>query len=218
MTLSELIAEVQALCGHTGDTVLITTARVIRWLNEAQDDILSVCPKHIDLETKHVTALTLADATWSYSFASVSPTVENIHQVFYLDGANSRELDYLDTETFDDKYPSPADLSDGVPKYWTRRVNTIEVYPVPTASEAGKYLRLNYTKKPTAFSSGSLTATCDMTDADQGLVYYGVSEAFAAIGGQAESASDYKQRYLAWRDDYEAQKDTTELKDDDILP
>lgn len=207
MTLSELITEVQALTGRENDTVLITQARVIRFLNEAQADISKNCLGHLDLETKDSDAITMVAGTYEYSFASLTPAVLYPLRLFYMDGAASQQLEYLDTDEFDEDFPNPASLASGIPTEWTRRGSTIEIYPVPTASEAGKYIRLDYTKKPTPFAVASLSASCSMLDADQGLLYYAISEAFAAIGSKDADSVSFKQRYLAWIEDYRKDKD-----------
>ena len=307
-TLTELVAEVQAITGREADTVLVTTTRIIRWLNEAQIEIVDKCTGHIDLEHKHVTAVTLVASTFSYSIAAISPTIRHLLKVFYLDGANSKELIFRDIGEFDKLYPSPADLATGIPSYYTRRANTIEVYPVPTSSEGAateitlaetvtdttwdtagkimtgsgstwatagatlveagdvvqvvsgtnatagyyqvitvasdtsitldrsigatpsavtykilnlnKYLRLDYTKKPTVFAAASMSATCDMSDADKGLIYSAVSEAFRSIGGDKVAEADrYREPiskqgwFYSWLDDYRQQKDMRLLSD-----
>lgn len=216
LSVSELIDEVQTLVGRPDDVdpILITPARIVRWLNEAQLDIVDKCTGHLDLEHKHVTAVALAAGTFSYSITSISPTVRHLLKVFYLDGASSKMLNYRDTEEFDRDYPSPSNLATGIPSKWTRRANAIEVYAVPTSAEAGKYLRLDYTKKPTMFTTSSLSATCDMSDADTGLIYYAVAEAFRAIGGdKIVEANNYRNIalktgwYYDWLEEYQKLKD-----------
>lgn len=206
-TVGALIEEIQALTGRTDDTALITAARCVRWLNEAQLKIVNVCKGHLDLEVKDVDAITLVDGTYSYSIASFDPTLYYVLRAFYMDGSNSRQLDWLDTDTFDNEYPSPTDLSDGIPIEFTKRINSLEVYPVPTSAEAGKYLRVDYTKRPTAFSVSDLTAACDMEDATEGLVYFGVSKAFKSIGNKKTESDDYYNYFLDWLDTYRMKKD-----------
>jgi hypothetical protein len=206
MTLTELITEVQALTGREDDTVLITQARVVRFLNDAQDVIARACVGHLDLETKDADAITIATGTYSYSFAAITPAVLHLLDAYYMDGAQSYKLCYRDTADFDEDYPDPTVYS-GTPSEWTRRGSSIEVYPLPTSAENGKYIRLNYTKAPTAFSVSSLSASCTMTDADKGLIYYAVSEAFRAIGGHQAEADDYKKWFYEWLGDYRKLKD-----------
>jgi len=206
LTLSELITEVQALTGREDDAELITQARVVRFLNMAQDEIVKTCFGHIDLETKDADAITLATETYSYSFASLTPEVFHLLDVFYMDGSMSKKLHYRDTEDFDEDHPDPT-LFSGIPTEWTRRGATIEIYPIPSESEDGKYLRVDYTKVPTAFSTSSLTATCNMAMADQGLVYFAVSEAFKSIGGHPQESADYRNDFYTWLEEYRRLKD-----------
>lgn len=206
LTLSELITEVQALTGREDDTVLITSARVTRFLNEGQDEIARACIGHVDLETKDADAITLVTGTYSYSYAAISPAVLHLWNAFYMDGTSSCEMLYRDTEDFDRDYPDPTQY-DGQPVEWTRRGSSIEVYPRPTSAENGKYIRLDYAKKPTAFAVASLSATCTMTDADKGLIYYAVSEAFRAIGGHQAESDEYKKWFYEWLGTYRQDKD-----------
>ncbi|TSA52230.1 MAG: hypothetical protein D4R45_07280 [Planctomycetaceae bacterium] len=208
-TVTQNVTEVQALCGRENDDVLITTARVVSFLNFAQDRIIRRCPGHIDLETKDADAITLVASTFSYSFAGLSsPSVAYPLRLFYMNGTASKMLNYKDTDEFDEDYPSPSDGATGIPEIWTRRGYTVEIYPIPSSSEAGDYLRLDYTGKPTAFSTGSMTATCSMTDADEGLIFFALSEAFSAIGGKDQDAAKYRAKFEDWLEGYRMDKDT----------
>lgn len=304
MILSALIAEVQALTGREDDTVLVTSARVIRWLNDAQQYIVKRCIGHLDLETKDADAISLISGVYSHSFAYLSPTVQHLLDVYYMDGAQSRQLWYRETSKFDEEHPDPS-LYEGIPCEWTRRGNAIELYPTPSDSEGAyseitlaetvtattwstdgktmtgsgstwktagvtlvevgdvikivsgtnatagycqvvtvtndteivldrsigaspsgvtykfykkvKVLRLNYTKRPETFVIGTLTASSDMSDSEQGLIYFAVSEAFKAIGGKQAESDTYMQYYLAWLDDYRQQKDGLYLAESNNL-
>lgn len=207
MNLTALMAEAKALTGRTDDDVLITDARVATFLNNAQTRIVRACPGHIDLETKDATALTLVASQFSYSFSGLDPAVFHPLRLYYLDGSASKLLDWLDTDRFDDLYPSPADLADGIPHEWTRRASSVEVYPVPTSAEATDYLRLDYTAVPTAFATGSPTASCDMADADEGLIYFACWKIFKAIGNKEADAQSYMAQFFDWLDGYRRDKD-----------
>jgi hypothetical protein len=208
MTLTNLITEVQALAKRTGDTALITQSRVTNFLNWAQVRVVRKCPGHLDLETKDVTAITLVADTFSYSFASMSPVVFHPLRLYYLDGTQSKELTYLETDHFDNDYPSPADQAEGIPNEWTRRASAVEIMSVPTSSEAGKYLRMDYTKTPTAFDTGTLAGTSDMGDVDEGLIMFACSEAFSAIGNKDDEALKYRAKFEDWLDGYRMDKDS----------
>jgi len=211
LTYTEMITEVQALTGRENDTVLITSARVLRWLNEGQLEIALECTGHLDLETKHATALTLVASTYSYSFSAITPTVLHLLTAFYMDGTGSKELLYRDTEDFDRDHPIPS-LQTGIPNQYTRRGSTIEIYPAPSSAEAGKYIRLDYTKRPTDMSIAQTTS--QLVDSDKGLIYYAVAEAFRAIGGdKVAEANLYRDTvnktgwFYDWLYDYKLQKD-----------
>lgn len=217
MALSDLIVEVQALCGHQDDDVLITQSRVTNWLNWAQLRTVRRCPGHMDLETSDVTAFTLVASTWKYSFSGFSPAVFYPLRLYYLDGTQSQLLKYLDTDHFDRDYPSPADLRDGIPFEWTRRAKTVEIYPVPTSGEAGNYLRLDFTKTPTAFDTATLAGTSDLSEADEGLIHFAVSEAFSAIGNKDADVVKYRAKFEDWLDTYRMDKDSLFLAEANTL-
>lgn len=215
--LSELITEVQALTGREDDTRLITSSRIVRWLNEAQIEIVQKCIGHIDLEVKDVDAITLVAGTYSYSFSALTPTVMYPLRAYYMDGARSGEIEYLDTDEFDDEYPDPTSVTGTIPQCFTRRGSSLELFPVPSSAEAGKYLRLDYTKRPTAFTTSTLTATCDMSDADKGLIFYAVAEAFRAIGNKQAESDSWRNNFLVWLEEYRQEKDGLYLSDAKIL-
>jgi hypothetical protein len=205
LTQSELTTEIQAVTGREDDTVLITNARCTRFLNECQNKIVRVCTGHIDLETDDTTALTLVTDQVSYALSGVSPSVKHPLRLYYMDDEQSKELKYVDTDTFDADHPYPTDTS-GVPREWTRRAGDIEIWPPPSSGENGKYLRLVYTKVPTAFATGSPTATCDMSDADHGLIFYGAAHAFLAIGDR-EQFNNFMMAFTDWLSDYQKDYD-----------
>jgi hypothetical protein len=216
MTQAELVAEVQVLTGRENDTALIIPARITRFLNEGQTVVARKCLGHIDLETKDPDAMTLVTATYSYSFTALSPAVLHPIGLFYMDGASSQKLTYKETDTFDEDYPDPTQTS-GIPQFWTRRGSTIEVWPPPSSSENGKYLRLDYSKAPTAFTVAATTATCTMAEADKGLIYYAASESFRAIGNKVTEADDQKKWFYEWLDEYQRDKDGLFMNEANVI-
>ena len=142
-----MITETQALTQRVNDTALITTARVTLFLNQAQKRIAERTPGLIDLQTKDTSSLTLAADQLAYSFASFSPAVCHLLAVFYIDTTSSVPLKFMMLDEFDEKWPSPTDLDTNQPIWWTRRANTIEVWPVPSSSHE-KTLRVDYTGYP----------------------------------------------------------------------
>jgi hypothetical protein len=208
LTLAELITEIQCLSGRTGDTVLITSARITRWLNEAQDAIVRVCVGHLDLETRGSLAA-LVSGTYQYPLSAVSPSVQHVLDIAYIDGTQSKPLDYIDTDQFDDDYPDPANSGiTGIPCQWTRRGQYIEVYPVPGSAEATKVVKINYTKKPTAFAVASPSAVCSMLECDNGLIWYALAEAWVVIGQNDAEVVKYRVLFKNWlEDEYRPYKD-----------
>lgn len=213
-TCSELVAEVQALCGRTGDTVLICPTQVMRWFNEAQRDVVNRCPGLHALSFKNTTSL---DTTQTLRYALTDITlgdyteqvISSIWQVYYLDGQDSRKLHFVHTDEFDSQWPDPthADSRFDIPKHWTRRGQYIEMRPVAACGYCDKDLRFDGDVHARDFTNADSTVRySDLSEADEGLKYYALSKAWRAIGKQ-ERAYEHSIAYESWLEQYQADND-----------
>lgn len=83
-------------------------------------------------------------------------TLKDIYSIRYIDGANnSRKLLYISPRELDLLYPYKLAVTQGIPRYYTRRGGNVEVLPVPSANQANKELHVYYSKWPTALSNDS---------------------------------------------------------------
>lgn len=217
---ASLAAEVQALCGRTGDTVLITTTQVASWFNEAQRDIADRVPGLHALTFSNKTSLDVTD-TLRYALADITAGdyteqgIAHVWEVFYLDGIDSRRLTFVPTDEFDDTWldPTHADAPRDRARYWTRRGHSLEIAPLSGCGYWDKDLRFDGDFYARDFSAGDTTRTSDLSGADAGLKRYALAQAWRAIGsaggvtGALMKARDYSEQYESWLDEYKAHND-----------
>lgn len=211
LTCDSMVDEVQALVGRTGDTVLISDARVTRWLNDAQKYIVKNTPGLLGLQFKNVTSHDFATDTISYAINDITcgdTTDEapcHIDAAWYLDGAESIRLDFKPTDEFDELLidPTSSDHSGQKPTRWTRRGNYIEIAPRPSSTYNGKDMRVDGVRYAAEFTTNDSSAS-ELEDADSLLIGYAVAEAWNAIGTPEAlvKAAQRRQKFLAELADY----------------
>ena len=218
MTGQAIIDEVQAVCGRTGDTVLITDARVTRWLNEAQRIIAERVPGLHELTFKNTVSLDttvqlswpLSDITSGLSDTTTANHVVHTFATTYLDGNETRKLTYQPVDEFDCIYPDPthSDMPHTQPTMWTRRGNNIEIMPLCLTAYCDKDWRFDVGFYPVDLTVNS-TSESDLKDADDGLIAYATWKSFVAIGAEkATDAAVWRTEFYNWLDDYKGQNDT----------
>jgi len=193
MTGAELVDEVQALVGRTGDTALCDDTRCTRWLNEAQKEVVEKVPGIHNMVFKNTTSV---DTTVVLSYALTDWTVGDattqspchIFNVTYLDGNESVPLKYTHIDVWDEEFPDPthSDVPVGIPQRWTRRGNAIEMIPLCATAYCDADIRLDgdfYAEDLTT----NTTSPSDISGADQGLILYAVAQAWGAIGDEVKA-------------------------------
>lgn len=220
LTCASLAAEVQALCGRTGDTALITSGQIASWFNEAQRDIVDRVPGLHAMTFKNRTSLDVTD-NLRYALAEITAGdyteqgIANVWGVFYLDGIDSRRLSFMPVDEFDETFldPTHGDAPRDRPRWWTRRGHAIEIAPLSGCGYWDKDLRFDGDFYARDFSSGDVTRYCDLSGADTGLKRYALAQAWRAIGsaggvtGALMKARDYFEQYECWLDAYKAHND-----------
>lgn len=207
-----MAAECQALCGRTGDTVLITTGQLAIWFNEAQRMIVRECPGLHCMGFKNTASVDFTDKVAyplaDFTLDATTQTVANVFNVFYLDGLDSCRLSFVHTDEFDAQWidPTHTDAARGKPRWWTRREAAIEIVPLCSSSYYDKGLRVDGDFYATDFTSGDSTVYGDICEADEGLKYYALSKSWRAMG-QTAKAIDYSQQFDLWLDGYQHQND-----------
>jgi hypothetical protein len=212
----ELITEVRTRCGRTNDDILISESRVLDWLNEAQGDIVDNCPglSCVDMISK---SWDISHDTKRYSTADLTDINDDftlgaafITGVWFIDGNQSVKLTYLPIDQLDQQYPdlTSTDWNQGNTSVWTLRGSTsnglVEIHPACVSADSTKKLQATGTWYAKDFTGVDSTEVSDLSNADQGLIYYALKESWAAIGearGDSE-AGKYEAKYNAWLDGY----------------
>jgi len=198
LTGAALTDEVQALCGRPSNQVLLTNARVTRWLNEAVKKIAEECPDLEELQFDNtdsfdttetdiyaVNEITVGDATGE-------DTVCHIFDVFYLDGNESRHLEYIHPDDFDDEWPDAthSDIPKSRPTHWTRQGDLsggyVKMMPFCLTEYCDKDLRITGSMYPGDWDTEDTTEG-RLKDCDEAIIAYGVWKGFQAIGDEQKA-------------------------------
>jgi len=209
---SELTDEIQALVGRPDDTGLCDTTRITRWLNEAQRKIVELCPNLLSMSFVNTTSIDTTQVR-SYDLAEVSvgdvstQRICHLFEVYYLDGNESVKLPFVPSDEFDKEYPdfTHTDYSPDKPRCWTRRGYNIELYPYCATTYCDKDLRFvgDYYAEDLATDA---TAISDISNVDEGLIYYGVYKAWGAIGDE-DRCILWRNKFMGWLQDTKDQNE-----------
>ena len=228
LTCDELVDEVRDFVGRSGDTELVTEARVLRWLNKAQEEIAKRCPGLIALDLKNTTSVDFT-STMSYSLAEFTSslddvTTENrichIDKTYYIDGNESQRLKFLPLDKFDEiADPTSSDYDTGKPKFYTRRASNLEIRPFPDETYYDKDFRVDGWVYPIEFTAVDSAEESSLERADDGLIYYASMMAWKFIGGEKGIASslETERTFNRWLDDYKRQNDLMHQWEDNIF-
>jgi hypothetical protein len=227
LTCASMVSEVQALCGRTGDTVLICPTQVLRWFNDAQRDIAQDV-RGLDALTFKNTGSLDTTAVLRYAIGDITggdyttQPVMDVWRVTYLDGQDSKKLTFVHTDEFDSNWPDPthSDSVFGKPSHWTRRGSNIEIRPVCSSGYYDKDLRFDGQFYPREFTDADVTVYADISNADDLLKLYALSKAWHAIG-KIDKGVDYSIQYDAAKSHYQDYAErldawTGGMYDDDI--
>lgn len=246
LTCAEMVDEIQARVGRTGDTVLIDDTFCTRRLNEAGRKIAKACPGLHSLTFKNTTSLdvtqtlrwSLAEITSGLSDETTSNRVCHVFDVWYLYGLESSYLHFTHTDEFDMLYPDPThtDVAVNKPCRWTRRGDYIEIMPLSVCgycdNDGGGDAtlpgwRFNIGVYPREFTTNDSSAS-DISGADEGLVLYSVWKAWEEIGDQEGriEAAIAKKRWsnpnplpgekFGWLENFKAENDDLHEWDGDL--
>lgn len=205
---AELISEVKALVGREGDTVLMDSTRVRRWLNEGQRKITEACP---GLNCTYFKNTTSVDTTVVRSYAvtdwtvgdSTNQEICHVLDMWYLDGNDTEKLIYLPIDEFDSEFPdfTHTDFNADQPMYWTRRGQYVEVAPRCATAYCDKDLRMDGNFYPDEITETASTHLLDLSNADEGVIRYAVAQAWGAIGKEDKYIL-WQQKFNDWLENY----------------
>jgi hypothetical protein len=220
--LTELVDEVKACIGRDDDTTLITDARVMRWLNKAQEDIAEKCAGLIALDFRNTTSVDFtharswALADWTSSITTplggadvtTSNRVCHIKSAYYCFSSSSHKLQFIPLSEFDDQYidMTNVDFTSKEPRYFTRRGNNLEIAPGCSTTEVDKDFRLDGSLYPPDFTATDSTALSALERADDLLIAYAVFKAWAYIG-KKDDAQAWLAKYNGLLDEYKERND-----------
>lgn len=208
LTGAQINDEIQAIVGRPGgNDPLIDNTRCTRWVNEAKRELCERNPgieklvfKNTDsLDTTTQLRYALADIT--VGDTSVEDRICHITDVWYLDGLESVKLAFVFTDEFDSKWPDPTHENIPLerPKWWTRRGDNIEIFPLCASAFCNKDLRFDGDFYDGDFTTGDTTSS-DISGADNVFIAYGIWKAWEAIGTQVPNAL---QEAKNWQINYE---------------
>lgn len=215
LTGAKLTDEIQTLTGRAGSgEPLVDNTRCTRWQNEGQRKIVEKCPELHSMSFKNTTSIDTTQLL-SYSIADITVgdstdrTVCHIFDVYYLDGNESRHLTFIPTDEFDAAYPDPthSDHSFTKPTHWTRRGNNIEMFPLCATAYCDKDLRFDGDFYARDFTTEDASVG-DISGADEGIIKYGVWQAWESIVGGQANALVAKAGFYEWLNGFQEQNDT----------
>jgi hypothetical protein len=188
----ELVTDVQARCHRVDDNVLVTTIAVTGWLNDCQRQIAERVPNLPELEMRNTDSVTCATTAQSYGLAEwTSPLTDvttgnrvcYVKDLYFLNAACSHRVKFLTQDQFDDKRIdfTHSDYETIYPRWWTRRGNNLETFPLTDSTWSGYTLRLDGWVYPPDFDIGS---SCEsyLKNCDEILTRYATAQGWAVIG------------------------------------
>jgi hypothetical protein len=202
-TCAVLIARIKQLVGRNITSPNLSLDEIILdALNDAQVRIVRDVPNIMELQVKNTTLSTILN-TYSYSFAAFNPPVAHLQNVWILNGLQSQLIRFKDREDFDLKTPDVSAQNAGFPAKWTRRGNAIEFSCPISAEYVGLSIRADYCKWATPFPSTISTATSELVNSDEGLIYFGWAKAIEVI--HKDNPNLYREKlamFESWLEDY----------------
>lgn len=208
LTCSEMIDEIQARVGRgsTSAVGIVDDTWCTRRINECQRHLIEQVPRMRSVSFKNTTSLDTTGTTlYAISDITIGDVTDNrachITDVWYLDGNESRKLDFVPVDEFDALHPDPthADEHFDRPRIWTQRGNTyVELYPYCASAYWDKNLRFDGDYYPAEFTTNDPSSS-DISRADEGIILYGVWKAWQAIGaGNPSVAAEIVAARKAW--------------------
>lgn len=135
--VSDVATDVKRTFGDEA-SVQVNDSDIIRWVNEAQIEIVS----KNQILTAQATTPSIVNV---YDYDVSGLNIQNIHSIHY-NGAKLKALSFVDFEDLvlkDDPYRNAA----GIPELWARWGNSVTLYPTPNSS--GTDIKIYYYALPT---------------------------------------------------------------------
>ena len=211
-TCAQMIDRVLDLVGRKHTTSRLNLAEIVLdALNEAQRKIAHRIPQALDLTVSDITTFDATTGQYEYDLSTLSPGLRHLQRVWVIDGLSSQEVTFRPRDWFDRNFPDVSVVGAGFPSYYTRRGHKL-LFSCPFSSTYhGKALRLDYEKEPARFTATTSAQTCELEDAEDGLILWGQVKALRAIGradpALLTAAIAREREWDAWLTEYEARQD-----------
>lgn len=233
LTCAQMVDEVQALTGTTdSDEPLATEARITQWINDGQREIVKECPGLESLLFKNTTSHDLTQSL-AYSINDITggdfttQDIAHVWDVWYLDGAQSRKIDFVPTDEFDLMYPDPTHTDNPISlaKHWTRRGGQVEIMPLSQCAYCDNDLRFDGDFYPRDFTTDSSSYSDISMGVHKGLIYYAVAEYYSAAGDDVKgriwkkkfhNPSGHNEEDIGWLDMFKDANDRMEAWDGNL--
>lgn len=211
-TCAEMISRVLGLVGRQQTTsVLPLSTIILDALNEAHRKIAERVPNAMELQVTDDTTFDAETDEYEIDLDDLEVVPWHLHRIWIVNGTETAEVRFLGKDRFRRRYPDVESCGSGLPSRWTRDGNTIR-FSCPFSSDYdGLSIKIDYTKKPTRFTSISSTQTSDFNDADDGLMLWAEAKALKAIAKTniqvLRAAAAKESEWVDWLVEYESHRD-----------
>lgn len=190
LNFTTVSTEVKSYLGKVDDTILVTTTRVQRWVNDAQRKIVRGYPGLRDVDTLDKHTWKCQAGVFEYDLADFDTVKKVAHllSIRYVDIAN-KDYQYIrpydgGLEKWERDYPYPPDAGTGKPERYQLRGNKIEFVLTPGDNEDNNPLWVQYSYLPDDMTG---TDAFDLVGFDEEITQWAISLGLKAMRRYQES-------------------------------
>ncbi len=219
LTANQIGVEVQAELGKSTSDTTITTARVLRWLNQSIKDIIYKYPGLRDVNVLDKTTWKGKTDQYVYQLSDfIDRPVAHIIKLKLINTTNN-DYNYIEPyvgglDQWDAEFPYIPNVGFGASRFHSRafyiqRGYTIEVVPAFGTNDDGKPIWIEYSYLPRELTA---TDTPVLRDFDEVLIQWAKRYAFRVLGmpNESQEAHIYARELAEARVDGEATWDIIE--------
>ena len=199
LSVATMATELQAELGKASDDTLITTTRCVRWLNQAQNDIIDAWPHLRDVGVRDKTTWRARTNQYEYDVRDL-PAHRPLAHVKAITIINTTTSDYTRVEPYpgglsmmDEDIPYIPATSAGCPAKYALRDYTLTFWPMFSSAYEGMSIWVDYAFRPADMAT---TDTATILRFDEILIQWAKSYAYNAMAG-FESAGGEQRAYAA---------------------
>ena len=213
LSVATMATELQAELGKASDDTLVTTARCIRWLNQAQNDIIDTWPHLRDVGVRDKVTWRARTNQYEYDVRDL-PADKPLAFIRAITIINTTTSEYPHVypypgglEMMDEHHPYIPATSAGVPTKYAVRDYTLTLFPMFSSAYEGMPIWVDYAFRP---SDMATTDTATILRFDEILIQWAKSYAYnvmsgfeGAAGEQRQYAAALAQERVDGEDDYD---------------